>query len=235
VREGEETKSVDYGASHERIEECIDDIDGTIRFLRARGYTSIHLIGHSTGANKICLYNARKPRNRVSSFILLGPGDDVGLCYAEVGGKRFREILVTARRKAKGRERREVALREGLPWPISWESFYDMIDPDGDYNVFPFLDAIDGLELSKEKELFSEFRTIRKPTLALFGSEDEYCFGQVELCAEMLRAYAPPRADVRVEIVQGANHGFHPVELETGRRIARWITEKQKAESRKQK
>ena len=52
------------GAAFERIRDCVTDIDGAIRELWRRGFRDITLAGHSTGANKIAVYDHYKPRNR---------------------------------------------------------------------------------------------------------------------------------------------------------------------------
>ena len=52
------------GAAFERIRECMFDIDGAVRELRRRGYRELYLAGHSTGANKVAVYDRLKPRNR---------------------------------------------------------------------------------------------------------------------------------------------------------------------------
>ena len=48
------------GMAYEKIRDCVSDIDGAIAFLRQRGYHTFYLIGSSTGANKICVYNHYK-------------------------------------------------------------------------------------------------------------------------------------------------------------------------------
>ena len=46
------------------------------RFLIAKGYDEIVLIGHSTGANKACYYAAAENNSHVISVILSGPISD---------------------------------------------------------------------------------------------------------------------------------------------------------------
>src|SRR3954454_1357462 len=78
------------GSAFERIRDCVADIDGAIRELWRRGYRDITLAGHSTGANKIAVYDHYKPRNRARRYVLLGGGDDTGWLYKELGARRFR-------------------------------------------------------------------------------------------------------------------------------------------------
>src|SRR5213075_3553218 len=85
------------GAAFERIRDCVFDIDGAVRELRRRGYRELYLAGHSTGANKVAVYDRLKPRNRVKRYILLAGGDDTGLLHAQLGARRFEAALRKAR------------------------------------------------------------------------------------------------------------------------------------------
>lgn len=219
---GTRRASVLQGMTYEKIRDCVADIDGAVALLRGRGYQRIHLIGHSTGANKICLYNMKRPKNRLSKYVLLAPGDDVGIYFDALGPRRFARALDRARAEvARGRGNRFAA--EGYsPFLISWASLLDTIDPDGDYNVFPFLETMRGLRLSR-KPLFRHFRTVRKPTLALYGADDEYSFGEVERCVAILRERSAAPARFDATILPDTDHGFHGKEHEAGRAIAGFL------------
>lgn len=49
-----------YGMTYELIKECIIDIDVAIDYLKTKGYRKFYLIGSSTGANKVVVYNFYK-------------------------------------------------------------------------------------------------------------------------------------------------------------------------------
>ena len=85
------------GSAFERIRDSVADIDVAIRELWRRGYRDITLAGHSTGANKIAVYDHYKPRNRAKRYVFLAGGDDTGLLYAELGPRRFKALLAKAR------------------------------------------------------------------------------------------------------------------------------------------
>ncbi|MCX8008786.1 MAG: alpha/beta hydrolase, partial [Patescibacteria group bacterium] len=44
------------GAGYEVFEECVCDINAVIQFFVDQGYRKIILVGHSSGANKVCYY-----------------------------------------------------------------------------------------------------------------------------------------------------------------------------------
>ena len=94
--------------SQQQAEECIEDIDGAISFLSKKGYKEFYLIGHSTGANKICVYNFYKTRNRIKKYVLVAGGDDTGIYYDMLGMKKFSRLLKEAKTKIKQRKGDEI-------------------------------------------------------------------------------------------------------------------------------
>ncbi len=203
------------GMAYERIRDCVHDIDGALREIRRRGYRDITLAGHSTGANKIAVYDHRKPRNHVKRYVLLAGGDDTGATAAMLG-RRFEHVLTLARDRKNSEELVPVRFS---PLPMSWRSFYDMNNPDGDYNVFPFGEIIRRKRLSR-KPLFRYVRAIRKPSLYIYGEHDEYCYDDVPRCAAILSEHVGPSAEI--VIMEDADHGFGGKEPELAELISGW-------------
>ncbi len=211
------------GMAHEKIRDCVHDIDGALRELRRRGYRDITLIGHSTGANKVAVYDHYKPRNRVKRYILLAGGDDTGLIYAHLGPRRFRAALQKARAMIKdGRGEELIPPRLAPIQPLSWRSFYDTANPDGDYNVFPFVEVLRGVRLSRRPR-FRYLRAIRKPALFLYGDRDQFSPAEVSRCVAVLAEALGPKPNVELAILEDADHGFGGREGELGRVIVNWM------------
>ncbi|MFA5925630.1 MAG: DUF1749 domain-containing protein [Parcubacteria group bacterium] len=143
VKKGERKERKKYGMAFEKIKECIEDIDGAIYFLGKLGYKEFYLIGSSTGANKVCVYNFYKPKNQIIKYVLLSGGDDTGIYYQLLGKKRFVELLSKANKKIKAGKGEEI-ISELLAYDLifSHKGFYDIANPDGDYNVFPFYEEL---------------------------------------------------------------------------------------------
>ncbi|HXI14108.1 MAG TPA: alpha/beta fold hydrolase [Thermoanaerobaculia bacterium] len=222
-REGRQRDTVELGMTYELIRDCRQDINGAIRFLRKRGFEQFHLIGHSTGANKIVVYNYLSKRSAVSSYVLLAGGDDTGLYYESLGARRFREALRKCRERiGKGEGTSLVTTGNYSPFLISWQSLFDTINPDGDYNIFPFYEAINGLQLSRKKH-FRELRVITRPTLLFYGSEDEYCFGDVSRCVAILEEALSGKPNFEFVTLRGADHSFHGKVRQMAAMIASWI------------
>ena len=205
------------GSAFERIRDSVADIDVAIRELWRRGYRDITLAGHSTGANKIAVYDHYKPRNRAKRYVFLAGGDDTGLLYAELGPRRFKALLAKARMMIKDRRGNELA---PVPSMLSWRAFYDVANPNGDYNVFPFFEVMTGTKLSR-RPLFRYIRGIRKPSLYIYGDGDEYGHGDVPQCLSILSRYVNDRAEI--VMMRDADHGFTGREGELGGLIADWV------------
>ena len=207
-----------YGMAYEKIKECIPDIDGAISFLKKRGYKKFYLIGESTGANKICVYNFYKKNNEINKYVLLCGGDDTGIYYHLLGKSKFWKLLSKSKRKIKARHGEEI-IPELLPDIFSYIGFYDIANPNGDYNTFPFYEVMRKVKLSS-KPLFRHFKSIKKPSLVVYGDQDEYAWGDVPRVVEILKRYQPKFA---YKIIKGADHGFKGREKQLTNIVANWL------------
>ena len=205
------------GMAYEKIRDGVYDIEGALRELRRRGYRDITLIGHSTGANKIAVFDHYTRRNLAKRYVLLGGGDDTGLTYENLGARRFARALQQARAM---RRSSDLVPRSISQSPMSWRAFYDMANPDGDYNVFPFLEVMRGIRLSRRPR-FRYLRAIRKPALVLYGDRDEFCYGDVSRCVSILADAAGPNFELA--ILRDTDHGFKGREEELARMIIDWM------------
>ncbi len=222
VRSGKRSSHVQGGAAYELIRECVADIDGAIRDLRARGYSRFHLAGHSTGANKIVIYDQLKRRNPVASYLLVAGGDDTGMFYEQLGPRKFRATLERANTMIKARRGMELVPSSISDVPMSWRSFFDMANPDGEYNVFPFLEALEEVKLSR-KPPFWRVKTIKKPVLAIYGENDEYLSDVSAAVSAMANAIGP-RENFEFAIMRNADHSFTGREATLGELMATWAT-----------
>ena len=209
-----------FGMAYEKIKDCIKDIDGAIKHLERLGYRKFYLVGESTGANKICVYHYYKPRNKISRYVLLGGGDDTGLYYDMLGRKKFFKLLKEAKEKIKKGKGEEI-ITELLPKGeiFSYIGFYDIANPNGAYNIFPFLETMKNLKLSK-KPLFRHFKSINKPTLVIYGEKDEYAGGNVPKFVNILKEQKP---ELEYRIIKGADHSFSNKQKELSNIMAHWL------------
>ncbi len=221
----EEDRSFQGGTFYELINDCVHDIDGAVRFLQQRGYQELYLLGHSTGANKICAYNAKVKNNKIVKYVLAGPGDDSGIFYTELGEEKFWCAIKYAKQAVKaGQALKTMPLTSGMN-PFSAQSTLDILDPDGPYNTFPFYEATTR-RLGK-KSLFKEFQSIDKPLLVIFGEADEYAFtaGTATKALAILKKNAHPAITAKssYKLISGADHSFHGTEDEFAKTAADWL------------
>lgn len=208
-----------FGMAYEKIKDCVKDIDGAIDYLGKLGYQQFYLIGESTGANKICVYHHYKLKNKVLKYVLLGGCDDTGSYYDLLGREKFFELLKESKQKIERRKGNNLIV-ELLPGTIfSYVGFYDIANPDGDYNVFPFLEVIKNLKLSK-KPLFRYFKSISKPTLVVYGGNDKYAWGDVSRVVNILKERKP---ELEYKIIKDADHSFSNKQKDLSNIISSWL------------
>lgn len=220
--EGDET-SRKYGMAYELMAETVADIDGAINFLRDRGYEDIYLLGFSTGANKICLYNFLKPNNSVRKYILACGGDDTGIYYNTWGSEKFYAYLEEAKMAVENGRGRDLILdlvKEGNL--ISYQSLLDTLDPDGNYNIFPYYEILNNKRLGKKK-LLHEFSSIMKPTLVIYGDQDEHSYGKVPEILNILKEYQNAQTSIDYQMIEGGDHGFTGKENELAHQVAKFL------------
>lgn len=211
-----------YGMAYELIRECVFDIEAAVEFLKSNAYSEIYLLGHSSGANKICVYNHYKSDNDIKGYILAAGSDDTGRYYEKLGDKRFWEMLKLSEVKIKSGDGEEM-INEFLPeYFFSYKSFFDIANPDGDYNTFPFIENIRSVALSK-KNKFNYFNEISKATLVIYGEADLYQYGNVTKIVEILENYQPT---FEYKVIREADHGFNQHQIEFAETIVEWLLQK---------
>lgn len=223
--DGEETR-LKVGTSYEIIKECIYDIDGAVEYLKSQGFREFYLIGNSTGANKICVYNYYTRENPISKYILAAGGDDTGILFDLFikDKKKLYKYLKIAKEKIDNEKGTKFIPKYFLKdYMLSYQSFYDMCHPDGDYNTFPFYEVLFNKKLGKKK-IFREYKSIKKQTLVIYGENDEYCYGKVYKIMQLLKKECSAKDKFKFEIIEDTDHGFHGKSEEFSKRVAEWLS-----------
>ena len=214
------------GAFNELIADCVKDIDGAVEYLLSKGFQEFYLIGHSSGANKVCAYDALAKDNPFSKYVLAAPGDDVGIPFAEFGSSKFWKTLEYAAAAVSDEKPFKVLPQYTILPGFSAQSAWDLLNPDGQYNTFPFYEAT--TERIGSKELFKEYKAMTKPTLTIVGEQDEYAFtaggsqGQLDLLMANTSNQMLKVNDFL--LVPFADHSFHDAEREFADKVAEWLT-----------
>ena len=219
-------RRVQLGTHYEKIIDSVKDVDGAAAFLASLGYEELYLMGHSTGANKVCVYDAHAKHNPFSKFVLAGPGDDTGLFHEELGAKRFWQALSYAKEKLKAGEGSHIMPKYTGMYPFSAQASADILDPDGHYNTFPLYETT--TERLGKKPLFAEYSKITKPTLVIYGENDEYTYtgGGTEAALVIFRRFTNPKALPQADFVAvpDTDHSFHGQEELFAKTVAEWLT-----------
>ncbi len=226
---------VTLGTAYELIKDCRYDIEGAVNFLQQLGYSEFYLIGHSSGANKICVFNHYQPQNSIKKYVLLSGGDDTGIYYKLIGSReKLFQYLQQAQEKIKQGKGQKLIPQYIVDRILSYQSFYDTANPDGDYNTFPFTEYWTQIELST-KPLFRYFKQLQKPSLVMYGENDS-CLPQKDLpqkeivkmsgfqAVEILQEQVQDKDNFKLQAMPAADHSFHGKEEQLGQIIAEWLS-----------
>lgn len=202
------------GMAYERISDSVKDINGAIAWARLNGYRSFYLIGHSTGANKLCYYlSSREYDKKITRAYLVSGGDDVGLQINRLDDcKRTRSIVNRAIKKGRGQELVPTKLFPG-EHPISYNSFKELITEGSDYDMFPFSRYNGSI---KGQAIFKNFRTIKIPLTIIYGQND---FGTIVAPGRAMETLASIKPNAEYYIIPKADHNFTGYEKQLVSRI----------------
>jgi pimeloyl-ACP methyl ester carboxylesterase len=211
-----------YGTAYELIRECEYDIDGAIQMLKRLGYSRFSLVGHSTGANKIVIYDIYAKHNSITNYILLAGGDDTGLYYKEFGKNVFFDVLERSFQKICAGKGKNLVPKYILDRPMSYQSLYDTINPDGDYNCFPYISSFEKIPNIAPMG-FWKIQQLSKRSLLVYGSEDLATGTPFYYTKEILNNIQKHNPNLQMHFLENADHNFTRQEETLGTYMADWL------------
>lgn len=182
------------GAGIEHFPDCVQDIDAMISFFVDRGFEHVVLVGHSTGANKVCYYAGTVIDSRLSGVVLSGPMSDRYSSSDEETNKKHQAIMEQKIKEGKGDE-----LLTGFDFfPLTPHRWMSLLAKGSVEDVFNYRDSEGAL---------TTFSKIKTPLLVMFGGSDEHADRPIE---EMQKAFDAHAASPKYKsvVVSGADHGF---------------------------
>ncbi len=191
-------KSMRGGAAHEVFTECIDDIEGAIRFARRQGAKKILLAGHSTGCQKSIFWAAKKKGKGVRGIILLAPISDYAAAV-HLQGKRKVAAAVSAAHALLGRRKKHSLLPENV-WheTLDAQRFVSLYSGTGTEEIFTYWNSVVNPRT---------LRSVRVPLLVLLAENDEYSDRSAKEIAEWFEKNTGTQK-LKVAIIPRVGHGF---------------------------
>jgi len=212
-RVGTERKYHRAGAAHEVFTDCVDDIDGALRFVRAQGIKNVYLAGHSTGCQKIVYYAHKTGARGVLGLILLAPLSD----YAGDRKKpQLRKAIAVAKRMVKAGKAHEL-----LPADMWWhyvdaQRFLSLYTPDSIEEVFCYAQP------DKKPKIYT---SVTKPMIAFFAGADEYSERPAEQLVEWFK-HNTKSSRYASHVIKEVGHSFKGGEVQVVRYILNWMNQK---------
>src|SRR5262245_58677458 len=201
------------GAAFERFGESVEDIRTAIALARRAGYARVILAGHSTGANKVLHYVARRRDRRVIGLILLGPVSDVAAELKRVGRREVQRRVGVAERMAR-RDANALVPRAFGFW--SAQRYLSLYRQGGTEDVFPYY---------RPGARWSALRRVRLPMAAIVGSRDEFLDRPARALIDAFARNTGGARSFTGIVISGTGHGFQGREHDLVRAMVRWIKE----------
>lgn len=206
------------GSAVEFFEDSVKDIDAWIKFALDRGYSSVTLIGHSLGSEKVVYYmNKGNFTDYIKSVVLLGPADSFGYHYQELKDK-----LIDLENEAKS------LVKAGKGYQLLttvWNSHAGVMPQ----NAESYLNLYsEGSELSKafpfrENNKLEYFKNINVPVLAVIGDKYEYTVIPIDDAIALMKREKP---NANVVQLQDCGHDFVNNEAELLNIINNFLSKK---------
>lgn len=206
------------GNAYEKFEDCLLDIEAAIDFAVAKGFSEIHLSGHSLGGPKVAYYGAERQDDRLASFIFLSPADMVGLIKADKNYQRDNEMARKMVAEGRGGEL--------LPFPVLWDAspisaatYISISGEESKVAIFNLYNPNDSL---------SVLGTITTPAFTVMGRKDDALTVPAEELMKRIEQAMTASPKVATHILGDADHGFNNYEQQLADVIAQWIVELEK-------
>lgn len=160
------TSYVLAGSAHEVFTDCVDDIQGAINAAKRLGAQRIFLIGHSTGAQKVVYWAAKKKDARVRGLVLFGPLSDYAGIVKTFGTRKLARAVARARALVRAKRPHELMPEHLREWfACDAQRFLSLYTPDSREEVFTY---------AQKGKAPRALRSVRLPILVFLAGADEY-------------------------------------------------------------
>lgn len=206
-----------HGATYERFNESVFDIDAWVKETQKLGYQKIILMGHSLGCNKIVhfLYK-RKSAPNIIGVILGSPPDMVGAAKHDSGLDEYKRLVSEAEKNvAEGNPRKLLGGFLFGGWiQMSSLAFLDSSVDNSPADIFPIV---------RNPEKFEEFTALDLPMLCLVGEKDEVLLRPLEEYFSILKSKATSCPKFDTSVIKNATHCYDFFEQEVASIVSDWV------------
>jgi pimeloyl-ACP methyl ester carboxylesterase len=207
---------IKIGNAYEQFEDSLIDIAAAIDFVSSKGFSSIHLSGHSLGSPKVAYYSANGNDKRLSSVIFISPSDMVGLIKMDRNYERDKKMAKLMVDEGRGNEL--------LPYPVLWnenplsvKTYISLGGGESGIAIFNFHDSADTLPLLSK---------ITIPTYAVMGSKDDALVVSIDETMARIKKALSNAPKVETNILGDADHGYNDFEQELADALVSWVLTK---------
>ena len=178
-----ESKVLNGGEVYEDVLDSYYDIVGAKNVMLKKGYTDIHLQGHSLGCTKIIYtYNKLKNENSeilksIKSIILLSLVD-IPDCQKYDLGDKYQKMMDYAENKERQGKTNDLMPIESFDHPISVKSYL---------RYFKYNKEIDFARFSDNEYDFKELNNIKIPLFLRWGNVNELVIQKLDELVSFLR------------------------------------------------
>lgn len=211
--ENKKRSLIRIGNTYEIFEDCILDIQASIAFVDSKGFSKIHLAGHSLGSPKVAYYVTESNDSRLTSVLFLSPSDMVGLIKVDKDYEKNSALAQKMIEEGKGKEL--------LPYPALWDesllsaqTYVSLSSIDSNVAIFNLHNPNDKLQVLSK---------ITVPVFVVMGKKDEVLVTSIEDTMSRIQNALTSSPKVETNILGDADHGYTTHGQELADAIKTWI------------
>lgn len=199
------------GNTYELFDDCIEDLQAYIDFVKNCGYKHIVLGGHSYGANKVIYYLSKNQSEKIDKYILISPTDTMNMKDGEkLSIKKLMPIAL--------KYKQENRLDELLPTQFD------------NYNLYTARAFLDFTSNPNSKNLpiyskngdFSQLKQINQVGLFIMGENDGFAYGNTLKHLQTINVNSKNKNNV-IKVIKNCGHTFKNKSFELSTEILDFV------------
>lgn len=187
-----------YGSAYENPLECIYDIEAAIKIMKEKGYTKIHVLGHSLGSSKILYWYTTTKQQEIKTVGFLSLVDVSGIEKAFLGSKNEKIIEELKKQKLSALIPQEMFIKASSILPLSVGTFLKIFI-EKEFNKISYAENAIDIEC---------INTIKEPVFMRFGTINEYVTRSVPQTVADI-ASKTTKNNIDISYIENADHSYH--------------------------